>query len=101
MNSRTWAADNSSPFRFRSMISTARIRASLILGIDHEPLRVRDFPLLPAQPALGFVEQALDLPVLPGDAGGRDPRALPDVVVVDLGHRGADSVLKLRLRGAQ
>ena len=37
------------------------------------------------------------LAVLPRDARERDAGALPDVVVVDLGHRGADAVGELRL----
>src|SRR5215469_15085988 len=101
MNSRTSAADSSSPFRFRSISSTACIRASLILGIDEEPLGPHDLPLLPTQPPLCLVEQPLDLAVLPGRACRRDARTLPDVVVIDLRHGRSDPVLELRLRGAQ
>src|SRR5215831_5819004 len=100
MNSRTSAAESSSPFRFRSISSTACIRASLILGIDHEALGARDLPLLPTEPAFRLVQQPDDVVVLPRHARRRDPRPLPDVVVVDLGHRGADTVLELRLRRA-
>src|SRR5438105_290762 len=39
--------------------------------------------------------------MLSGDARDGDPRALPELVVVDLGHRGADAVLQLGLRRAQ
>src|SRR6266550_8152105 len=101
MNSRTSAAESSSPFRLRSISSTARIGASLFLGIDHEALRERDLPRLGAQPALGLVEQPLDLPVLARDTRSRDARALPDLVVVDLRDGSADAVLELRLRGAK
>src|SRR3954451_24995385 len=100
MNSRTSAAESSSPFRFRSISSTACIGASLFLGIDQEALAERDLPLLASQPALGLVEQPLDLLVLARDTRGRDARALPDVVVVDLRDGRADAVLELRLRGA-
>src|SRR3954451_4007527 len=97
MNSRTSAAESSSPFRFRSISSTACIGASLFLGIDHEALRERDLPLLAAQPALGLVEEPLDLPVLARDTRGRDARALPDGVVVDFRDGRTDAVLELRL----
>src|SRR6266516_2577946 len=101
MNSRTSAAESSSPFRLRSISSTACIGASLFLGIDQEALRERDLPRLGAQPALGLVEQPLDLPVLARDTRSRDARALPDIVVVDLRDGRADAVLELRLRGAK
>src|SRR5215467_1990416 len=101
MNSRSSAAGSSSPFRLRSISSTAFIGASLVLGIDQESLHERDLPLLPPQPPFRLVEQPLDLVVLTRDAGRRDPRALPDVVVVDLGDRRSDSILQLRLRRSQ
>src|SRR5438552_11729313 len=101
MNSRTSAPESSSPFCFRSISSTACIGASLFLGVDEEALGERDLPLLSPQPALGLVEQPLDLPVLAGDARRGDASALPGVVMVDLGHRSADAVLELRLRRAQ
>src|SRR5579862_3734679 len=73
----------------------------LVLRVDDEPLGERDLPLLAAQPPLSRVEQPLGVPVLAGDAGDGDAGALPDVVVVDLGDRGADAALELRLRSAQ
>jgi NADPH-dependent glutamate synthase beta subunit-like oxidoreductase len=72
-----------------------------VVRIDEEALDERHLPLLTAQPALGLVEEALDLVMLPCDARHRDPRALPHLVVVDLGDSSADAVLELRLRGAQ
>ena len=39
--------------------------------------------------------------MLARDAGNGDPGALPQVVVIDFGHRCADPVLQLRLRGAE
>src|SRR5439155_27116885 len=101
MNARTSAAESSSPFRFRSISSAACICASLVLRIDQNALRQRNLPLLAPQPALRLVEQPLDLLVLAGDTRRRDASALPDVVVVDLGHRGARPFLELRLRRAQ
>src|SRR2546423_14665060 len=100
MNSRTSAAESSSPFRLRSISSTACIGASLFLGIDHEALRKGNLPLLGAQPALGLVEQPLDLPVLARVTRSRDARALPGVVVVDLPAGRADAGLERRLPGA-
>ena len=58
----------------------------------------RELELLAGEVALRAVEQPLDLAVLARDAGERQPRALPELVVVDLGHRGAEAVLELRLR---
>src|SRR5436305_14240490 len=103
MSSRTSAGASSSPFRLRSISSTTCIGASLVLvlRIDEEPPGPRDLPRRPAQPPLRIVQEALDLPVLARDARRGDARTLPDVVVVDLGHRGADPVLELCLRGAQ
>src|SRR6266567_6295838 len=72
-----------------------------VLRVDDEALDQRNLPLLAAQPALRLVEQTLQLARLPRDAGDRDPGALPQVVVVDLGHRRSDAILELRLRGAQ
>jgi hypothetical protein len=39
--------------------------------------------------------------MLARDTGDRQSRALPDIVMVDLGDRGADAVLQLRLRRAE
>ena len=52
-----------------------------------------------APSGLSTNEQPLELMVLARDARNGDPGALPEVVVVDLGHRCADAVLQLRLRG--
>jgi hypothetical protein len=84
------------------MSSTACTRATLlVLWIDVEALRECDLPLLAAQPALRFVESSLDLSMLARDARGRDPRALPDMVVIHLGDRRAEAVLELRFRRPQ
>ena len=76
-------------------------QALLVVGIDDEALGERDVPFLSAEPALGVVEQPLELVMLARDAGHGDPSALPDVVVVDLGDGRADAVLELRLRRAE
>ena len=77
-----------------------RIDEASVFWVDEEALDEGHLPLLPAQPALGLVEEPLDLVVLAGDARHRQARALPHVVVVDLGDRRADAVLQLRLRRA-
>ena len=59
-----------------------------------------ELPLLAGEPALGAVEELLDVPVPAADASERDPRTLPELVVVDLGDGGAEAILQLRLRGA-
>ena len=58
-----------------------------LFGIDEEALDERDLPLLAAKPALGLVEEPLDLAMLAGDARDGEARALPDLVVVDLRDR--------------
>jgi len=65
----------------------------MVVRIDYEPLGATDLPLLSAQPALGFVEQLLEFAILAGHAGNREARALPHVVMVDLGHGRADAPL--------
>jgi hypothetical protein len=74
---------------------------TLILGIHEEPLGERHLPLVTTEPPLGIVEQTRRLSLLARHACHRDPRPLPDVMVVDLGHRRADASLELRLDGAQ
>jgi uncharacterized protein len=79
-----------------------RIQASLrlVLRIDDEALGQRHLPLLAAEPAVRLVEQPFDLAMLARDTRDREPRALPDLVMVDLGDGSADPVLELRLRRA-
>ena len=74
---------------------------TLIVRVDKESVDERDLPLLPAQPALGLVEQALDLAMLARDTGHGDARTLPDVVVVHLRNGRTDPPRELRLRRAQ
>src|SRR4029077_5432501 len=76
-------------------------QARSIARIDAEALGERALPLLPTQPPLRLVEQPLGLAALSRDARDRDARALPDVVVVDLGDGRTNAALKLRLGGAQ
>src|SRR5688572_27948144 len=53
------------------------------------------------QPTLGDVEETGRLTGLARGAGKREPRALPHVVLVDLGDRAADQVGELLLHRAQ
>ena len=84
----------------RSGSLTFRIR-SLING-DDLPLGPYELPLLRGEVALGGVEQLARSSLwLARDARHRQPRSLPEVVVVDLCHRRAEAVLELRLRRLQ
>src|SRR3712207_4195603 len=65
---------------------------------DELPARAGHFELLGVQVALDVVEKPCGLAVLARDAGDGEPRALPEVVVVDLRNRRAEAVLELRLR---
>src|SRR3712207_8753295 len=65
---------------------------------DELPARAVHFELLGVQVALDVVEKPCGLAVLARDAGDGEPRALPEVVVVDLRNRRAEAVLELRLR---
>jgi hypothetical protein len=47
----------------------------------------------------GFLEQRVELAVLARDAGNRETRALPEIVMVDLGDRGPEAILQICLRG--
>src|SRR4051794_33487411 len=57
-----------------------------------------ELELLPGQVALGAVQQRQQLPMIARDAGESQPRALPELVMVDLRDRGAEPLLQLRLR---
>ena len=76
---------------------TRRIRS--VIGIHDLPVHADELPLLAAEIALGAVQELLELAVAARDARDREPGALPEVVVVDLGDRGAEAVLELRLGG--
>ena len=56
-----------------------------------------ELPLARGQIALGVGEQALRLPRFARDDRDREPRALPDVVMVDLGDRCGEAVPQLLL----
>ena len=81
----------------RARLEVRSTSSRLVVGIDDEAGCERDLPLLASQPALRLVEQPFRLAVLTCGARDRDARALPDVVVVDLGDGRADSSLQLRL----
>src|SRR4249920_1988980 len=82
----------------RTASFTRRMRSELI-RCHHLPLDARELEALRGEVALGAVEEADELDVLPGDARDREPGPLPDVVVVDLGHGGSEAPLQLRLDG--
>src|SRR5689334_4820424 len=65
---------------------------------EHGPRRSHQLVLLHAQVALGVDERLLDARVLAAHDRHRQPRALPAVVVVDLGDGGPEAALELRLR---
>src|SRR5262245_14867579 len=74
--------------------------AGVRLGDAHDfALGAHELELPSRQVALGLVEKLLGLPVLTGDTGHRQPSALPELVMVDLGDRHTEAVLQLRLRG--
>jgi hypothetical protein len=68
-----------------------------VVRIDDEAVGESDLPLLAAEPALRFVEEALGLTVLARGARDRESRPLPHVVMVDLGDGRAHPALQLRL----
>src|SRR5919197_1100489 len=90
----------SSPIPSESTSLTASFTRRIRSLIErHELPRPRpELPLLAVQVALRLVEEPLRLPRLAGDARDRQPRALPQLVVVDLRDRRAEPVLELRLR---
>src|SRR6266508_1886407 len=61
------------------------------------PLAPDDVEVLAVQVAHRVVEERIELPLVARHAGHRQPGPLPEVVVVDLGHGGAEAVLELRL----
>ena len=69
-----------------------------LTGDHHLALERHQLVLLTVEIANRVLEQVLELPLLACDAGDGQPRALPEVVVIDLGDRGAEAVLELRLR---
>ena len=91
----------------RSTSFTLRIRSvghrlapshrQVALDREHGAGRVDQVVLLRAQVALGVDEGLLDGVVLAAHDRHRQARALPAVVVVDLGHRRAEAPLELRL----
>src|SRR5262249_9178599 len=64
-----------------------------------QPLGPHELPLLAGEPPLGAGGEPLGLGGITGDEGGGERRALPELVVVDLGDRRAEPVLQLRLGG--
>src|SRR4051812_18820123 len=82
----TWSTDS----------LTRRMRS---LMWDHDlSFRPRDLVLLPVQVSQRAVEQPVELVMLARHAGQRQTSSLPELVVIDLRDRGAETVLQLRLR---
>src|SRR5918996_6270191 len=82
--------------RIRSLISASGVVEREDLAL-HQP----QLECLAPKVALGPVEEAEELVVPARDAGEREARTLPHVVVVDLGHRGPEAPLELRLDGEE
>src|ERR671919_2223891 len=84
---------------------TLRIRpvssASGVVEGEDVALHRPQLERLAGEVALGPVEEADELVVATRDAGEGQARALPHVVVVDLGHRRAEAPLELRLDGEE
>jgi hypothetical protein len=76
---------------------TRRIRS--FTGHHHFSLDRHELVLLTVQIPDGFLEQRLELAVLSRDAGDRQSCSLPELVMVDLGHGRAETVLQIRFRG--
>ena len=57
----------------------------------------KQLELLSCEPPLRGIEEAISLTRIPRDASDRQPRALPDVVVIDFCDRTGDAVRQLRL----
>jgi len=71
-----------------------------LTGAHHLALDEAELPLLRCEEPLGLVEQQLGVAVVARHGRERQPRALPRVVVVDLGH-GRAHVLEPLLGRAQ
>jgi hypothetical protein len=71
---------------------------TLVVRVDECPLDADELPLLPGEPALRAGGELLGAARVAGRERGRDRGPLPQVVVVDLGDRGAEAVLELGLR---
>src|SRR5262245_45083602 len=69
---------------------TRRMRS--VIWRHHLFLRGHELVLLAVEIADSLLQQPLRLPVLAGHARHGEPRALPLLVVVDLGHRRAEAV---------
>ena len=79
------------------MRSSLPLIPGFVVRRHERALRSDELPFLPREPALGARSELLGLAGAACDERGGQRAALPDVVVVDLGHRGAEAVLQLRL----
>src|SRR5919198_6232722 len=78
-------------------VAHAGIQALLIVERDDLALDEPELERLAGEVTLRAVEQLLELAAAARDARERQPRALPELVVVDFGHRGTEAPLQLRL----
>src|SRR3954452_1294811 len=76
--------------------STRRMRGDRVVCLVIERHQIalvgEQLELLTCQPALSGVEELVGLSGLARDAGEREPRALPDVMMVDLRDRAGHAV---------
>src|SRR5919204_127750 len=82
---------------FRIASSTFRLRSALARD-DHLPVGADELPFSRAQVALDGIEELVQLRVTAAGACHGECRALPEVVVVDLGHGCPEAFVELRLR---
>src|SRR5438067_12418068 len=85
------------PSESTSFTATLTRRMRSLIERHQIPRPRPDLPFLTVQIPLGLVEQPLGLARLARDAGDGEARALPQLVVVDLGDGRAEAVLQLRL----
>src|SRR5579872_3924072 len=91
------SAPSASASTARTDSLTRRMRS--LIWRHHLPLDRHDLELLPVEIPLRLVEQSGDAALVTCDARDGEPRALPEVVVVDLGDGRTEPVLQLRLHG--
>jgi hypothetical protein len=65
---------------------------------DNLPLDAGELELLAGEVALGAVQQLQQLAMVARHARKRQPRALPELVMIDLRDRRSEPLLQLRLR---
>src|SRR5262249_42527464 len=69
-----------------------------VIGGHQDPARARQLPLLSGEPGRRARGELFRLARLPCRERGRQCAPLPELVMIDLGHRGPETVRELRLR---